>query len=90
MQGSYRYMIVRPQQFSYEIVDFEEKNEDLLVIDPSHPHFGETVFKAGIKENKGGEHKALKLQFSLRPSAYATMLIREITKLETAFNWENK
>lgn len=79
-QGSYRKMVVRPKGFKFEILRHEDQNEELLYTDPLHPEFGQ--FIEG-KSSKEGKYKALKIEFSLIPSAYATMLIREITRLPT-------
>jgi tRNA(Glu) U13 pseudouridine synthase TruD len=67
------------------MVEFQSLNEDLLTPDyntqpdPS-PKIDRTI------EAERPIYKALRLKFSLRQSSYATMLLREVTKMSSAFN----
>jgi len=39
-----------------------------------------------INEESGSMFKALRLKFSLKPSSYATMFLREVTRTSSAFD----
>jgi len=39
-----------------------------------------------VDENSGSVSKALRIKFSLKPSSYATMFLREVTRTSSAFN----
>lgn len=72
--GDYRKIIFRPKDLLYKLCRYDDINEEI-------PCFGE------IDERGQGKFLALALKFSLPPSTYATMLIREITKMPTDVNF---
>lgn len=83
--GSYRKILGFAQEIEYDVVEFQNLNEDLLTpnyLDQKDP-------KPDVKyelESERPIYKALRLKFSLRQSSYATMLLREVTKMSSAFN----
>lgn len=85
--GSYRKIVGAADDISYDIVEVSNTNEDLLTpnylteADPT-PQIPE--------ENSGSISKALRIKFNLRPSSYATMFLREVTRQSSAFSEQHK
>jgi tRNA pseudouridine13 synthase len=83
--GSYRKIIGFAQDIEYDIVEYQNINEDLL-----NPNYNvETDPKPAIDRTNEDEkpvYKALRLKFSLKQSSYATMLLREVTRMSSAYN----
>ncbi|XP_069485227.1 pseudouridylate synthase 7 homolog isoform X2 [Ambystoma mexicanum] len=79
LSGAYRKIIILPQNIKWELVAYE---------DPKIPLVQTDVEKLEGKPLpvflKDGKYKALKMEFSLPPSTYATMAIREILKMDTS------
>ncbi|XP_044279389.1 pseudouridylate synthase 7 homolog isoform X1 [Varanus komodoensis] len=79
LSGAYRKIIIRPQNVSWELVAYE---------DPKIPLFATDLDKMEGKQpavpTSEGKYKALKMEFSLPPSTYATMAIREVLKMDTS------
>ena len=71
-------MIVKPDRLSFKIVEYDDYCIPLLLSDM------DLMNGKKLPESSAGKYKALILEFSLPPSSYATMLIREITKLDTS------
>ncbi|XP_072509208.1 pseudouridylate synthase 7 homolog isoform X6 [Notamacropus eugenii] len=79
LSGAYRKIIIRPQDVSWEVVSYDDPriplfNTDLDNLEGKPP----PVFAAE------GKYRALKMDFSLPPSTYATMAIREVLKMDTS------
>ncbi|XP_015270556.1 PREDICTED: pseudouridylate synthase 7 homolog isoform X2 [Gekko japonicus] len=79
LSGAYRKIIIRPQNVSWEMVAYD---------DPKIPLFNTDLDKLEGKPPAviatEGKYKALKIEFSLPPSTYATMAIREVLKMDTS------
>ena len=72
-------MIVRPSNISWSIATYDDYRVPLWQTDLDVIHG--RVIPSG---NESGNFKALKLEFGLPTSSYATMVIREITKMDTS------
>eukprot|EP00069_Balaena_mysticetus_P017396 bmy_10589T0 len=80
LSGAYRKIIIRPQNVSWEVVAYD---------DPKIPLFNTDVDNLEGKPppvfaSAEGRYRALKMDFSLPPSTYATMAIREVLKMDTS------
>ncbi|OXB56317.1 hypothetical protein ASZ78_009648 [Callipepla squamata] len=79
LSGAYRKIIIRPQNVSWEVVAYD---------DPRIPLFTTDLDKLEGKPlpvlPTDGKFRALKMEFSLPPSTYATMAIREVLKMDTS------
>ena len=71
-------MIVRPNSLKYTIVNYDDHCIPLLLSDV------DIMSSKVLQNSSSGRYKALVLEFSLPPASYATMLIREVTKLDTS------
>jgi tRNA(Glu) U13 pseudouridine synthase TruD len=67
------------------VVEFQNLNEDLLTPDYNTQTDPQPVIDRSIEEERP-IYKGLQLKFSLKQSSYATMLLREVTKMSSAFN----
>mgnify|MGYP002631873603 CR=1 FL=1 len=85
--GSYRKIVARAEDVTCDIVEVCNPNEDLLT--PNYlTEADPTPTAAG--EDSGSVSKALRIKFSLKPSSYATMFLREVTRTSSAFNEQYK
>nr|DBA31317.1 TPA: hypothetical protein GDO54_007189 [Pyxicephalus adspersus] len=79
LAGAYRKILIRPRDVSWEVVAYD---------DPKIPLVGTDLEKLEGKPlpvfNKDGKYRALRMEFSLPPSTYATMAIREVLKMDTS------
>jgi tRNA pseudouridine13 synthase len=75
LPGTYRHLIYKPHDLEYHATKYDDDkhNEDL-----------ELNF---ANSNSAGRFLALKLSFTLPSSTYATMLIRELTKMPTTVEY---
>ena len=74
-----RHIIVKPYNIKHTITTYDDFcvpliQTDLDVINGKEPP----------EIDMTGKYKALKVEFTLPPSSYATMVVREITKLDTS------
>lgn len=78
--GSYRKIIQKAGDVKFDIIEVQNTNDDLLTPnyleepDPTPQLSGEPT------------SKVLRLKFSLKPSSYATMFLREATRTSSAFD----
>ncbi|KAM6321524.1 pseudouridylate synthase 7 homolog isoform 1-T1 [Aegotheles albertisi] len=79
LSGAYRKIIIRPQDVNWAVVAYD---------DPKIPLFTTDLDKLEGKPlpvlPTDGKFRALKMEFSLPPSTYATMAIREVLKMDTS------
>ena len=79
MPGAYRHVLCRPDDLEYTVLSYGNKDTDL-----SRTDLDEIKGTAPLElPTEGGKYLALRLAFSLPSSTYATMLIRELTKMPT-------
>lgn len=93
MAGSYRHLLQKPKELEYKIIHYNEPtqqlvNTDLEILNNTKAmESGQKYMKTKLKRynpDKGGEKTAVILKFQLGVSAYATMALRELMKLETS------
>jgi len=78
--GGYRKIVAMPEQVQYDIIKMQSENEDLLVPDYLERPDPTPVIDPALKVTK-----ALRMRFSLLASSYATMFIREVTRISSAY-----
>ena len=78
--GGYRRIVSVPKDVSYDVVKMQNENEDLLV-----PDYLERPDPTPEIGQLGKVSKALRMRFSLPTSSYATMMIREVTRISSAY-----
>ncbi|XP_015249019.1 PREDICTED: pseudouridylate synthase 7 homolog isoform X1 [Cyprinodon variegatus] len=79
LAGAYRRIIITPTDVSWEVIHYDDPRISLV-----HSDFEKLENKPAPVFNKEGKYRALKMEFSLPPSTYATMAIREVLKLDTS------
>lgn len=79
LAGAYRRIIIRPTDVSWEVIQYDDPRISLV-----HSDFEKLENKPAPVFNKEGKYRALRMEFSLPPSTYATMAIREVLKLDTS------
>ncbi|KAJ5067250.1 pseudouridylate synthase 7 [Anaeramoeba ignava] len=94
LTGDYRNIIQIPQNVQFEIVYYSEPDELLLKenIESLDIDLSQKVLKSNTDsfEDNQKKLKGLILQFDLKSSDYATMCIREITKMDTSTEIQTK
>lgn len=81
VQGGYRLLICQPEEVKYTLNRFNEKAQDILT-----PYYN-VHEDTNIPE---GKYASICLKFTLFKGAYATMLIRELTRLPSDFESQIK
>lgn len=93
MAGSYRHVIQKPKELEYKIIHYTEPTQQLVNTDlemlnnKRAMESGQKYMKTKLDRyipDKGGDKTAVVLKFQLGTSAYATMALRELMKLETS------
>ncbi|TWW75826.1 pseudouridylate synthase 7 homolog isoform X2 [Takifugu flavidus] len=79
LAGAYRRIVIRPTDVSWEVINYDDPRISLV-----HSDFEILENKPAPVFNKDGKYRALRMEFSLPPSTYATMAIREVLKLDTS------
>jgi len=91
--GSYRNVIQKPTELEYKIVHYNEPTQQLLNTDLEMlnnkigKENGQKYMKTKLERfmpDNGGEKTAVLIKMQLGTSAYATMALRELMKLETS------
>lgn len=78
LPGGYRHILTLPTNFKWDVVEYEDATIPLTLSDK------EIMSGDSLTDSiSDGKYKALKLEFQLPPSSYATMAIREILKIDT-------
>ncbi|CAN9498969.1 unnamed protein product [Ophioblennius macclurei] len=79
LAGAYRRVLIRPTDVSWEVIQYDDPRLSLV-----HTDFEKLENKPAPVFNSEGKYRALRMEFSLPPSTYATMAIREVLKLDTS------
>ncbi|KAJ3596037.1 hypothetical protein NHX12_002446 [Muraenolepis orangiensis] len=79
LAGAYRRVVIRPSDVSWEVVQYDDPRISLV-----HTDVEKLEDKPGPVFNTEGKYRALRMEFSLPPSTYATMAIREVLKMDTS------
>jgi len=76
--GDYRRCFLRPTKVSHRVVSYANPNTDLVLTDLDRLN--------GVTEHviEEGPLRAVTIKFSLPPSSYATMILRELMKSNTS------
>lgn len=72
-------MVVKPKNLNWKVIPYDDPNISLVQTDLDR--------MARVSEQEtlnDGKYRALKLEFDLPTSSYATMLVREILKTDTS------
>lgn len=79
ISGGYRRLLYKPKVLDWQIIRYENPDGDILLSD-----LQKLEKKTGDVEVSEGKYLGLRLTFELPSAMYATMLIRELTKMETS------
>ncbi|KAM9312448.1 pseudouridylate synthase 7 homolog [Gastrophryne carolinensis] len=79
LAGAYRKILIRPHDVSWEVVSYDDPKISLVRSDVEL-----LENKTSPISSQEGKYRALKMDFSLPPSSYATMAIREVLKMDTS------
>ncbi|KAG7455787.1 hypothetical protein MATL_G00244800 [Megalops atlanticus] len=79
LAGAYRKIIIRPQDVNWEVSHYDDPRISLV-----HTDLEKLEDKPPPVFNKEGKYRALRMEFSLPSSTYATMAIREVLKMDTS------
>ncbi|XP_008310467.1 pseudouridylate synthase 7 homolog isoform X1 [Cynoglossus semilaevis] len=79
LAGAYRRVVIRPSDVSWEVIHYDDPKISLV-----HTDFEKLENKPAPVFKTEGKDRALRMEFSLPPSTYATMAIREVLKLDTS------
>ncbi|KAM3869805.1 pseudouridylate synthase 7 homolog [Diretmus argenteus] len=85
LAGTYRRILIRPSDVSWEVVQYDDPRISLV-----HTDVEKLENKPAPVFNKEGKYRALRMEFSLPPSTYATMAIREVLKMDTSIKNQTK
>ncbi|KAL5964359.1 Multisubstrate pseudouridine synthase 7 [Taenia solium] len=83
LPGSYRHLVVKPEDVHYEIREYTDSQKPLVQSDYARMTANEPAFtedEALSPSKKEEKCRALVLEFTLPKAAYATMAIRELMK----------
>nr|XP_022908215.1 pseudouridylate synthase 7 homolog [Onthophagus taurus] len=79
LSGTYRKLLRKVNNLSWKIMKYDHPNTDLIRSD-----FDEYQNRKEPEDDPNGAYKALIIDFCLKSSSYATMVIREILKTDTS------
>uniref|UniRef100_A0A673H1X5 Pseudouridylate synthase 7 homolog n=1 Tax=Sinocyclocheilus rhinocerous TaxID=307959 RepID=A0A673H1X5_9TELE len=79
LAGAYRRILTRPSDVSWELIQYDDPRVPLVHTDVEK--LENAPAPVYLKE---GQYRALKMEFSLPSSTYATMAVREVLKMDTS------
>uniref|UniRef100_A0A671PYI3 Pseudouridylate synthase 7 homolog n=1 Tax=Sinocyclocheilus anshuiensis TaxID=1608454 RepID=A0A671PYI3_9TELE len=77
LAGAYRRILIRPRDVSWELIQYDDPRVPLVHTDVEKLENAPCVCAEG-------KYRALKMEFSLPSSTYATMAVREVLKMDTS------
>ncbi|CAD8118419.1 unnamed protein product [Paramecium sonneborni] len=77
IDGNFRYLVQIPSEVEHQLFKYQNKDQDVV------DSFGELLIDEG-------EYQGLLIQFKLKKSSYATMLIRELTKCPSTLEFQQE
>ncbi|XP_070557644.1 pseudouridylate synthase 7 homolog [Ptychodera flava] len=84
LKGTYRKIVTMPTDCKWEIVRYDDLTVPLVLSDV------DIIEGKRLQESpKDGKFKALKMEFTLPTSCYATMAIREVLKCDTSISFQS-
>lgn len=84
LPGSYRKLVIRPRDVTWQLVRYDTLTTPLTTTDLER--LQGTANTAEVAST--GQYKALRLEFTLPSSCYATMCLRELTKQSTTIDFQ--
>ncbi|XP_052780104.1 pseudouridylate synthase 7 homolog isoform X2 [Mya arenaria] len=79
LPGTYRHILVKPKDVSWQLHHYDDPNIPLVLSD------WDIIKEEKLPENTNeGSKLALEVTFSLPPSCYATMALRDLLKIDTS------
>ncbi|XP_064473633.1 pseudouridylate synthase 7 homolog [Ornithodoros turicata] len=88
LSGCYRHIVVVPHDMTWSEVRYSTIEEPVVLSDYDILK-GHNLPEGDENEDCSSKMRGLKIEFSLPPSSYATMAIRELTKSDTSV-WSNE
>ncbi|XP_056631358.1 pseudouridylate synthase 7 homolog [Diorhabda sublineata] len=85
LSGDYRNILGRPQDLTWKIVSYNDPTDNLIMSDLQEMK-GDTM----LQTVEDGKYKAVIMEFTLFTCHYATMLLRQIMKVDTATSVHSK
>eukprot|EP00794_Sanderia_malayensis_P000513 gene513-1162_t len=89
LSGAYRYIVVKPENVDWNIVYYDDYCIPLIQTEVDNNMSCAEGAQPLQLDNTTGKFASLKVEFTLPPSSYATMVIREITKLDSSANYQS-
>ncbi|XP_014255801.1 pseudouridylate synthase 7 homolog [Cimex lectularius] len=84
LYGAYRKVVQIPENLTYKIVKYSSHDDDFILSDL------DKMKNITLKSSQEGQYKAVLLNFNLKSSSYATMLMRELMKFDTTLSTHAK
>ncbi|KAL5517364.1 hypothetical protein EMCRGX_G002901 [Ephydatia muelleri] len=79
LPGDYRSLVLKPENVQWRSFDYDDIMQPLILSD-----LDTLEAKPAPVSLPGGQYRALSVEFSLPPSSYATMAIREVLRMDTS------
>jgi len=77
--GGYRKLVGTPKDFEWSLLRYNDRQQQLVLTD-----WDVLQGKPPVESTPDGRLRALRVSFTLPPSSYATMVLRELFKTETS------
>ncbi|GAB4822214.1 hypothetical protein N2152v2_009260 [Parachlorella kessleri] len=87
LPGDYRRVMHFPADLQYELLRYDDPDQELAGTDLQSWRAG-SCHPQPQRVREGGKYLAVRLSFQLPTSCYATMLIRELTKMDTSTEFQ--
>ncbi|XP_066561607.1 pseudouridylate synthase 7 homolog isoform X2 [Amia ocellicauda] len=85
LSGAYRHVVLRPHNVSWQVISYDDPRIPMV-----HTDIEKLQGKPPPVFPTEGQYRALRMEFSLPPSTYATMAIREVLKMDTSIKTQTQ